>query len=85
VWELIGSLGAVPMRLIGGNETGIGRRNSYPGRRPGDLVPARPGLHLAEGSQHPARTVAAQGQCRLVRQTGARVTDVIGQDSFKNT
>lgn len=29
MWELIGSLGAVPRRLIWDNETGIGRRNSY--------------------------------------------------------
>jgi hypothetical protein len=29
MWELIGSLGAVPRRLIWDNESGIGRRNSY--------------------------------------------------------
>jgi transposase len=29
MWELLGSLGAVPRRLIWDNETGIGRRNSY--------------------------------------------------------
>jgi hypothetical protein len=29
MWELIGSLGAVPRRLIWDNEAGIGRRNSY--------------------------------------------------------
>jgi transposase len=29
MWDLIGSLGAVPRRLIWDNETGIGRRNSY--------------------------------------------------------
>ncbi|MEJ1193166.1 IS21 family transposase [Pseudarthrobacter sp. CCNWLW207] len=29
MWELIGSLGAVPRRLIWDNETGIGRRNTY--------------------------------------------------------
>lgn len=29
MWELIGSLGAVPRRLIWDNETGIGQRNSY--------------------------------------------------------
>jgi hypothetical protein len=29
MWELIGSLGAVPRRLIWDNETGISRRNSY--------------------------------------------------------
>ncbi|PVZ53838.1 IS21 family transposase [Arthrobacter sp. H-02-3] len=29
MWDLIGSLGAVPRRLIWDNEAGIGRRNSY--------------------------------------------------------
>jgi transposase len=29
MWELIGSLSAVPRRLIWDNETGIGRRNTY--------------------------------------------------------
>ena len=29
MWDLLGSLGAVPRRLIWDNETGIGRRNSY--------------------------------------------------------
>ncbi|TSE15722.1 IS21 family transposase [Arthrobacter sp. KBS0703] len=29
MWDLIGSLGAVPRRLIWDNETGIGRRNSF--------------------------------------------------------
>jgi hypothetical protein len=29
MWELLGSLGAVPRRLIWDNEAGIGRRNGY--------------------------------------------------------
>ncbi|WP_104140619.1 IS21 family transposase [Arthrobacter sp. ZGTC131] len=111
MWELIGSLGAVPRRLIWDNEAGIGRRNSYAagvaafaGVLATRIVQVKPydpeskgvverANQFLETSFLPGRAFvspedfnAQPGQwlpranARLVRRTGARPAELIGQD-----
>jgi hypothetical protein len=111
MWELIGSLGAVPRRLIWDNESGIGRRNSYAagvaafaGVLATRIVQVKPydpeskgvverANQFLETSFLPGRAFTSpedfnaqlgqwlpKANARLVRRTGARPAELIGQD-----